>query len=93
MKDAVNGVWKERFPLLCQQASCIDDHLQQPISPLSYLKSLKEQQKVWIMKREVQKRRGQPQRRAGIKAGLFVCTQNPMFTRSKQSSSWAKLCA
>lgn len=37
---------EEKMLFSCQQASCIDDHFPQPISPLSHLHSTKEQQKV-----------------------------------------------
>lgn len=37
---------EQKMFLSCQQASCIDDHFPQPISPLSHLNSTKEQQKV-----------------------------------------------
>lgn len=43
---------REKMLLSCQQASCIDDHFPQLISPLSHLNSTKEQQKVRIIKEE-----------------------------------------
>lgn len=85
---------EKKMLLSCQQASCIDDHFPQPISPLSHLNRTKEQQKVWIIKEKQRHavRQGQPKQLPHTQVSLPVCLAEQDIFLWLNSSVRGKVC-